>query len=362
MSGFPILDLVIGMIFLYFLLSIICSSAVELWFSMCNTRARLLEQWLKRIFDIQALDSHGIPKLEGNKPVSVGEEIMNHCMVTALSKTGKSTSYIDAVNFVSALLDKITLAPAKPGTNAVQLPPVNLDQYIAAIEQSNSISGELKRTILSFAHQAKVAAEVAIPAATNVTATISSAIKSDLDQFRERLENWYDTNANRLTGTLKRKKVLPSTFILGTIITIALNADTIEISKYLYTNKDAAKQLSTTAMNTYREIDSANKASIAASTGDPKTVDDLNQQAVQIKQYIDSVQVLNLPIGWKNKPVTDSKSFWNYFFDIAHIGGWLATILAICMGSPFWFDLLNKIANVRGVGPKPPVPDSSGKN
>ncbi|MEO6549037.1 MAG: hypothetical protein ABIN94_13605 [Ferruginibacter sp.] len=362
MSGLPILDLVVGMIFFYFLLSIICSSAVELWFSICNTRARLMEQWLKRIFDMQAMDSNGIPKFEGNKPVSVGQEIMNHCMVTALSKTGKSTSYIDAMNFVSALLDKVTLEPAKPGTNTVQLPPINLDEYIAKIEKSNAISGELKRTILSFAHQAKATVAAAITTATNSTAAINTIIKSDFDLFRERLENWYDTNADRLTGTLKRKKVLPSTFILGTIITIALNADTIEISKYLYTNKDAAKQLAATAMSTYNKIEAANTAMIEKNTTDPKTVEALNQQANQIKQYIDSVQALNLPIGWKNRPVTDSKSFWNYFFDIAHIGGWVATILAICMGSPFWFDLLNKIANVRGVGPKPPVAENTGKN
>lgn len=100
MSGFPILDLVLGMIFIYFLLSIICSSAVELWFTLLKTRARLLEQWLKRIFDSPALDSHGMPIVDkSNKSVTIGQAIMDHCMVTALSQKGKSTSYISAENF-----------------------------------------------------------------------------------------------------------------------------------------------------------------------------------------------------------------------------------------------------------------------
>jgi hypothetical protein len=34
--------------------------------------------------------------------------------------------------------------------------------------------------------------------------------------------------------------------------------------------------------------------------------------------------------------------------------------LAICLGAPFWFDILNKIANLRGTGPKPVVADDSG--
>src|SRR5215218_9088524 len=110
MSGFPILDLVIGIIFIYFLLSIICSSAVELWLSVRRARAKLLEQWLRRIFDSQALDSQGVLKVDGKgKPVTVGQEIMDHCMVTGLTKRGKSGSYISAETFVSALLDKITI-------------------------------------------------------------------------------------------------------------------------------------------------------------------------------------------------------------------------------------------------------------
>jgi hypothetical protein len=40
MGGFPILDLVVGIIFIYFLLSIICSSAVEITLSANKIRAR----------------------------------------------------------------------------------------------------------------------------------------------------------------------------------------------------------------------------------------------------------------------------------------------------------------------------------
>ena len=85
MSSFPILDLVVGIIFVYLLLSIITSSAVELWFSILKTRARLLEQWLVRIFNLPALSSSGVPLTAANgQPVSLGREIMNHCMVTVL--------------------------------------------------------------------------------------------------------------------------------------------------------------------------------------------------------------------------------------------------------------------------------------
>ncbi len=41
MSGFPILDLVLGLIFIYFVLSIICSAVVESILTTWQLRARL---------------------------------------------------------------------------------------------------------------------------------------------------------------------------------------------------------------------------------------------------------------------------------------------------------------------------------
>jgi len=35
------------------------------------------------------------------------------------------------------------------------------------------------------------------------------------------------------------------------------------------------------------------------------------------------------------------------------IFGWLLTMVAVAMGAPFWFDLLNKVMNVRNAGKKP---------
>jgi len=33
--------------------------------------------------------------------------------------------------------------------------------------------------------------------------------------------------------------------------------------------------------------------------------------------------------------------------------GWLLTAFAVRQGAPFWFDLLNRLVNVRGSGSKP---------
>ena len=353
MSGLPILDLVLGMIFIYFLLSIICSSAVELWFTILKTRARLLEQWLIRIFDKPALDSHGSPILDSSKhPVTVGQAIMDHCMVTVLSGKGKSTSYINAENFFSALMDKITLIPLNGSNNGVQLPPKNLDEYIAAIQNSTTISGELKRTFLMLAHEAKQASTVisTLPAGSNITNNFSAGIKSELDLYRERVERWYNSNADRLTGTLKRTKAVPSTIIIAIIITIGLNADSISIGKYLYDHKEETRQFAdraTISLGNYEaRIKQLNKENENEKGRDTITIVNVDTDLQEMKNDIAAMKAAvpkGLPIGWKSTTVDWTK----------HIAGWIVTILAICIGAPFWFDILNKITNLRSTGPKP---------
>lgn len=359
MSNFPILDLVIGIVFIFFLLSIICSSAVELWFSIMKTRARLLEEWLKRIFDSKALDSEG--NLLG---ISVGQAIMDHCMVTVLSKTSKSPSYINAETFVSALLDKITIKKADSKTTQVQMPPTNLAGYITTIQNSTVISGELKRTILSFAYQAQITASTIsnIPVNANVTTNITTTIKSDIDQFRERLENWYNTNAERLTGAMKRRKAIPATLIIGLILTVGMNADSITISKYLYNHPEVSKTIAEKALLGIQQqkarVDTIENHLESSTKTQQVNIKELEKETNTLQNDINTFKTSlpqGLPMGWQDEKYDWSKEFGNSLIAILklHGVGWLATILAINLGAPFWFDILNKIANLRSTGPKP---------
>lgn len=352
MSGFPILDLVLGMIFIYFLLSIICSSGVELWFTVLKTRARLLERWLKQIFDSPALDSHGVLLVDKlNKPITVGQAIMDHCMVTALSGKGKSTSYINAENFFSALMDKITLSPVTDPKTGVQLPPKTLNDYIDSIEKSTALSGELKRAFLMLAYEAKqaVSAITLLPAGANITNNVNAGVKSELEHFRNRIERWYESNNERLTGTLKRTKAAPATFIMAILITIGLNADTISIGKYFYDHKEETRQFAdraTTYLQNFEgRVEGINDGRVATSD-DSVAIANLDRDLKKVQTDIAVMKATvpkGLPIGWRMETGN-----W-----LRHIPGWIVTILAICIGAPFWFDILNKITNLRSTGPKP---------
>ena len=73
--------------------------------------------------------------------------------------------------------------------------------------------------------------------------------------FRGKIENWYDSSMDRLTGTLKVKYTRRFTMISAIIVTLLVNADTIEIAKYLYNNPEARAKVAAKAYQTSADDD-----------------------------------------------------------------------------------------------------------
>lgn len=339
MSGFPIVDLVLGIIFFYFLLSLISSSILEIVLTVKRTRAKVLEEWLLQIFDTRVTNAKG-------QLVKFGKEIIDHCTVTALSsKTNSGPSYIDAKNFASALLDKIA-------GNANQQSFTNINDIITALNNTTVISADLKKSFLLYAHEA-----------SDTINTVTVKTTGPMEMFRSKLENWYDTNMDRITGTMKALYTRRFTMIIGIVVTLLLNADTVTITKYLYSNDDARARVAAKAYatGTDKNIQSAiDSLGTRLAANDTAKITSLKELQGAINEKVSSINTTHaalkesFPIGW-NKPEFAGERKWYEWalFGIFKLVGLAVTVLAIMMGAPFWFDILNKIANLRGTGPKP---------
>jgi hypothetical protein len=121
-------------------------------------------------------------------------------------------------------------------------------------------------------------------------------------------------------------------------VAVFFNADTIGISQSLW--RDAALR-STTAQAALSVIEKGDQD--------------------QIQETLEDLSALSLPIGWVNKmadhdPVTPANPR-----EIPSTGGeiilksmgLLITGLAISQGSSIWFDILNRVVNMRSTGVKP---------
>jgi len=348
MTSFPILDLVAGVVFVYFLLSIISSTAVEMIMTGSNLRAAALEKWLTDIFKEEV----NLPGNGGQKPLGIA--IMDHCAVTALSKTGKSTPYIAPANFVSALLEKITF-----NSNLPDLPDkiaTRIDDYINVLQDTKALPPELQRTFLIYAHEAKSAALLTQNA---VTGAIDS-----IELFKGKIETWFNSNMDRVGGYLKIKYTRPLTFLVAAITALALNADSIAIAKYLYNNPDARAKV---AANAYAAAhDEKNQQKIEAlqkSVSDAKNdknaatvqeiTDSLKKEWKEVNTAKAALEENNIPIGWSPMEYQGKEGWALTLAILSKFVGLFATFLAVTMGAPFWFDVLNKVSNLRGTGNKP---------
>jgi hypothetical protein len=335
MSGFPILDLILGLTFIYFVLSIICSAIVESILTTRHLRAKVLTHWLMTIFDKEMMQPDGTV-------LKLGQALANHCLTTALSGSGRAASFIDAKNFTTALIEKLSFNPEQPNA----LPPANLEELLRRIEEVKALDGspmlstELMRTFQIYGAEARLLAPeslVQTPPPAGVTQLPANVpppnAKNALQIFREKLEAWYDSNMDRLSGSLKKRYVRPLTFWVGLVVVVMLNADTLQIASYLYDHKEETARFADRAQMTAQRINSDSAS------------------AVEIHALVDSMRATvpqGMPLGWTDAQQAD----WVGTMRHAAIG-WLATVMAVMLGAPFWFDLLNKIANIRGSGSKP---------
>ena len=340
MSGFPILDLVIGIIFVYFLLSIISSSLVEIILSALKARAKLLEEWLFKIFDKTITQPDGTS-------LSLGQAIMDHCSVTVLAKAGNATSYIDAKNFTSALLEKITFDPANPKSVAK-----DIDEFIAAINKTASLSTEFQRVLLTYANEAKDSYKA-----------FSEKTVSEIELFRGKVENWYDSSMDRITGVLKKRYSRPATFVVAIIVTGLLNADSISLAKYLYSNPEVRTKIAMQAYDATKDTALIRQVQLMRTVEDTSSKESLSLQEIKniITKKITDIDRAKqgltdvMPLTWKAGELNDGNGKFSGLLLFSKITGLLASILAIMMGAPFWFDMLNKISNMRSTGAKPPA-------
>lgn len=335
MSSFPILDLVVGLIFVYFLLSVFCSSAVEMILTVQKVRAKVLEKWLYTIFDKEITQPDG-------KKLSLGQAIMDHCSITALSKPGESPSYIDAKNFTSALIEKITFDPANPKSIAS-----DLNSIIEKIQNSHVLSTEYQRVLLSYAFEARDSVEA-----------LREKGVSEVQLFRSKVETWFNSSMDRLTGYLKQTHLRPITIGAAIVASLLLNADSISIAKYLYNNPEARAKVATQAYNISQDTLKRLTKNIDDMKGlrDSATVKEFK---ATLKTGLDNMAEAkaaveeNIPLGWNEKVFKNSEGNFSFWLALSKLVGLAATVLAIVMGAPFWFDMLNKISNLRGAGPKP---------
>ena len=175
----------------------------------------------------------------------------------------------------------------------------------------------------------------------------------DIDLFRTSVENWYDDHMSRVSGWYKRH-VAKITIVVGAILVLLLNINTLMIGRALYSNSVVRTAVSTVAAKTTSCQNQSQQDCLAG-----------------LQQQLSAAAQAGLPIGWATVPDCAAPQTSCNWLDQRGIlsrhggSGWqvvlvligfLITITALTPGARFWFDILGKLGTLRSTGPKPAPP------
>ena len=288
----PIVDVAVGLIFIYVVLSLLASS---------------VQEWIASVFGLRSRNLYqGIRRLVGEHYAT---EVYNHPMIRRLAKKDrwpvhdepgkmgfwkrmpigiwhwlfpKAPSYIDSRTLSTVLMAVIAERRAKPGDGSDKDGVEDVDQIVRTIRGLNG--------------------------------------DTDSDA-NAGLAEWFDEGMNRVSGWYKRKA---KAWIVGVAVAITLvtNASTIHIAEQLWVDDSLRTAL-------------AEQGVALAEAG--TSLDELEEshRAATVKA---------LPISWNRGPPEGGVEWGK------SVVGWLITVMAISLGAPFWFDLLGRVANLRGSG------------
>lgn len=325
MFGSAILDVAIGLFLVYVVLSLISSAAREGIEAWLGTRSAHLEAGIRQLLHDPkgkglAQQLYGHPMISGLFDGSYSPDDLRAATkeTPGLMKRGARRclpSYIPADSFALALLDITARGPvnATADDEASDSPVLTLSAVRASV-------GSIRN-----------------PSVQRALLTAIDTAGDDLRRAQRNIAAWFDSSMDRVSGRYKRfsQQILMG---LGVAVAVGLNANTLEIATFLY--QDEAT----------REALVAQAQAVAADSALLAAPDDRVAHIRALRAQLDSLQ---LPLGWANgirprvaEPPTERLAqVW--YYGLNPLLGWLATALAVSLGAPFWFDLLNKIMVVR---------------
>jgi hypothetical protein len=314
LGGLQVLDVAIGLVALFFLLSTALSSINEAIANILGWRAKTLEDALGNLVgdpkvktDLTTWAKSGLGLVAKQPAAEAPREpivptLWDHWRMKALVRNPESKlrrrarpSYLPPRAFSLALAETIAGRVPANGDESGKSPWQQKDEEILA--RVRAAAGKLPDGGLK---------ELVDKASMNAGAT--------LEGFRMQVEHLFDDSMERASGWYKRKVQL-TLAILATIVVVGLNVDTVQVTTKLW--------------------------------NDPAVRESLAAQASQIEQpggadaARQEIEELGLPVGWgDNAPDT----VWDA------LPGWIIAIAALNLGAPFWFDLLSRLARLRGSG------------
>jgi len=318
-----ILDVAIGIIFMFLLLALVVTVVQESAASFLKLRAKNLYDAVENLLDDEDLVAevyqHSLirslyrySKPNGNKP---DKKAFIRANVSRLP------SYIPSRSFAIALIDVLRSKTDLAQAVGVDTLLSESDKVVNALPEGSPLRKSLKILVAD-------------------AEAVSSEISERARAASQQVEQWFNESMCRAAGWYKRKAQVLS-FVIAAVVTLVANADALYVGKQLWQNSNLRASVAGIAATYYNENQNGS-------------------ESLELGKIFSDIKQSALPIGWhvpkKNLGICprpyDKNGACSFGLDgvIPLLLGWIITALAVSLGAAFWFDTLSKALQLRGSG------------
>jgi hypothetical protein len=332
-----IIQVAIGMIFVWVILAVITSQIQEWVASIFSWRASMLEASIKQLLGDPALKDkvYAHPLIQGlytnngkRKPAGIPKDkfaLVLFGEVMSSSTIATDGQSMDTVSEETGTVAENTVTTVTDANiNNVENTLTTVENTITDVENTFK---KLKNKVSDLKGENRVPPELKKFINTLDTLLIGIEEKKDdatytIIEAQKRVESWFDDSMERLGGAYRRRMQIVA-LIAGITIAAVLNVDTGAIMNTLWKDPVLRQAVVTQA--------SQLQESQIQSGETPPSAED-------IAKNVEKLNVLSLPIGWSAKNVPADVNGW-----AAKIVGILLSGMAAAQGAPYWFDLMRKL-------------------
>jgi hypothetical protein len=401
-----VLDVFIGLIFVFLLYSLLATIIQELIASRFGLRARMLQKALRRM-------------LEDGDDTRTNYTIINYWNELADNISRFFNPFDDNNTFLKKFYSHPSikyLGEGKLFKKPSYLHAHNFSQTIIHLLRGENYDGStqnesslIKQSLNSGQFSVGQQTISVNPQTLKQLNMLFADARQDSFVFKHKLEDWFEETMDRTTGWYKKQTQL-ILILIGFFLAWTFNVDTIAITKILMKDKKAREQLVELAISRQKEyggiLDSVKTTiikkeikandttttivdSIIKTSPSDKFIDtmrkSLQKDAMEVQGILglsgipsvsdssscsEAVAVLDSALARETDSARRQKldSLKRKAYECCLKGtkvsspyqkngflkfiGWLLTALAVSLGAPFWFDLLNKFIKLREAGPK----------
>lgn len=327
-----ILEVAIGLVMMWLVLSV-ATMEIQNWLGqVLNTRAKFLQASLLAMFK--------------NEPALV-DQIYSHPAIKELGTFDRKGNYKKPTYIPNEVFARVAmeLMMNTSEQSAITAPEeISLKAMANGIEQVQAMNSDLNELMNHL-----------FPGVDKINeANVSiEEIQAKLKQYQENVEKWFDNNMEKASIWYKQN-ALTTAFFIGLGVSLFFNVDTLNVIQKLW-REPTIRQALVAQADTYE-------------------LEEGVANITEVPGYFDS---LAMPVGWTSIPHSDPATCTRLLTfspagEIAYragndcrllvnippsydLMGWFLKVLGLLIsglaarqGAPFWFDLLRKLVSIRG--------------